>query len=92
MQIEKWDLSDMETSVTQTSSSLFYEKWLGTEVYTYSVRCGNYVIWPQIEILKIQANNQELLMNDGNIYRCCEVMQFYQDQILLQTSCQNSSL
>lgn len=48
MQIEKGDLSDMETLMTQTSSSIFCEKSLVTEVSAYYVRHGNYVIWPQI--------------------------------------------
>lgn len=69
--------------------SLFYEIWQGTEVDTYYVRCDSYAIWPQIEILKIQANNQELLMNDGNIYRYCNAMWLDQDQALLQISCKS---
>lgn len=62
MQTEKWDLSDTTSfylieiwvilSFYDSDFSLFYEIWLGTEVYTYYVKCDNYVIWPQIEILK----------------------------------------
>lgn len=42
----------METFMAQ-SSSIFCEKLLFAEVSGYYVRCGNYVIWPQIEIIKI---------------------------------------
>lgn len=79
----------MILSFYDSDFSLFYEIRLGTEVYTYYVKCDNYVIWPQIEIRKLQANNQELLMNDGNIYRYCNAMQLYQDQTLLQISCKS---
>lgn len=42
----------MKTSVAQ-SSSIFCEKLLFAADSGSYVRCGNYVIWPQIKIIKI---------------------------------------